>query len=274
MWGAGNDSFSAGGGFVPNQSPAGQAEKTGRGRRSQNIVPVTCKQLLDCKEDVLKIEDTEAHVVTVVGLVKRVETTTTKNSFFIDDQTATIEAVNYVGTDDEGTVGFNTVLVEGTYGRIIGALRVAKGAKYIIIFKVFPISNMNEVTCHAFEVMYAAMKLKKLREAETMKTGVGMSSGLNNVLSNSMIGNNMMGAGPTKGPVSDSVHGLNANQTMVFRVISGCKEESGIHKSDIIQNLKNKLNEKDIMVQIEFLSAEGHIFSTVDDDHYKSTDWC
>ena len=37
--------------------------------------------------------------VSVVGIIRAVETSTTKVSFIIDDHTATIEAINYVGTD-------------------------------------------------------------------------------------------------------------------------------------------------------------------------------
>ncbi len=60
---------------------------------------MTVRQLLDCQEEAYSVEGFEANVVTVVGLVRSVETTTTKMSMYIEDQTGTIQCVNYVGTD-------------------------------------------------------------------------------------------------------------------------------------------------------------------------------
>lgn len=77
-----------------------------QGRRTHGIIPVTVRQLLDCQEDTYSLEGFEAQVVTIVGLVRSVETTTTKMSMYIEDQTGTIECVNYVGTDG---VNYHTI---------------------------------------------------------------------------------------------------------------------------------------------------------------------
>jgi len=74
-------------------------------RRSQNIIPATCKQLLECEEDTFKVEGIEGSVLTVVGLIRSVETSTTKIAMYLDDQTGTIECVNYVGTDGVSRLG-------------------------------------------------------------------------------------------------------------------------------------------------------------------------
>ena len=60
------------------------------------------------------------------------------------------------------------ILVEGTYGRIVGGLRSQKGIKYLIIYKVFPVMDLNEVTCHNLEVLQVPLKLRKLKEQQVL----------------------------------------------------------------------------------------------------------
>ncbi|CAG7728368.1 unnamed protein product, partial [Allacma fusca] len=188
MWN--NDSFGGrGGGFVPSD---GKSLATGdkqqsriflslccsHVKRSQNIFPMAIRQLQESQDDVMKIHDKEVPVITIVGLVKSVEHSSTKTSYVIDDQSGTIDAVTYVGTDDGDSKAM--VLMENTYGRVTGSLRTTKG-----------------------EVLQVAMKLKKLKEQQMDTTKVGLNA---------------------------------------FRAA------------------------------VEFLSAEGHVYSTTDDEHYKCAD--
>jgi len=276
MWGNdtsfGGSAAAGGGGFLSTQgydSPQ-TGDKQGKGRRSQNIMPATCRQLLEWTEDTFSVEGIEAHVVTLVGLVRGVETSTTKVSMYLDDQTGTIECINYVGTDGDSSEP--TMLAEATYGRVVGALRKMKGQKYVIIFKTAPVTDLNEITCHMLEVIQTRMKLKKLKEADAQKPAPGTSD---NSFGNSMLAGGLgpTGTGDAGGSnVAGNIAGFSANQNLVHRIICSAREESGMHKDQIIAAVKNKINQKELMEILDFLSNEGHVFSTVDDDHYKSTD--
>ncbi|KAI0238064.1 hypothetical protein LSAT2_011308, partial [Lamellibrachia satsuma] len=57
----------------------------------------------------------------------------------------------------------------------------------------------------------------------------------------------------------------------VQAVIRGCPDEQGISVNNIAQKLRG-LPPQSLKEAIEFLSGEGHIYSTVDDEHYRSTD--
>ena len=69
----------------------------------------------------------------------------------------------------------------------------------------------------------------------------------------------------------DSCHGMDKDQAAVFIVIQTCNNtDTGIHKND----LKSKLspNVKDKLDEIlEFLTCEGHVYTTCTDDHFKTT---
>lgn len=68
-----------------------------------------------------------------------------------------------------------------------------------------------------------------------------------------------------------SANGLSPSQNQVLRLIRSCPDVQGIS----IQDLKQRLSGMSLAIikqAVEFLSNEGHIFSTIDEDHFKSTD--
>ncbi|MGH0130117.1 UNVERIFIED_CONTAM: hypothetical protein FKN15_006178 [Acipenser sinensis] len=64
---------------------------------------------------------------------------------------------------------------------------------------------------------------------------------------------------------------LNKPQPMVLNLIKTCKEVQGISIQDIKIRLKG-MNALAVKQAVEFLGNEGHIYSTVDEDHYRSTE--
>ena len=66
-------------------------------------------------------------------------------------------------------------------------------------------------------------------------------------------------------------NGLTVVQNQVLNLIKACPRPEGLN----FQDLKNQLQHMSvasIKLAVDFLSKEGHIYSTVDDDHFKSTD--
>ena len=47
---------------------------------------------------------------------------------------------------------------------------------------------------------------------------------------------------------------------------------TGLSRDEMMQTLKGKMSRKDLDDALEFLSGEGHIYSTTDEDHFKTTD--
>ncbi|XP_019505613.1 PREDICTED: replication protein A 32 kDa subunit isoform X3 [Hipposideros armiger] len=66
-------------------------------------------------------------------------------------------------------------------------------------------------------------------------------------------------------------NGLTVAQNQVLNLIKACPRPEGLN----FHELKNQLQHMplaSIKQAVDFLSNEGHIYSTVDDDHFKSTD--
>ena len=47
---------------------------------------------------------------------------------------------------------------------------------------------------------------------------------------------------------------------------------TGISRDEVFQNLSSKMSKGDVDQALEFLSNEGHVYSTTDEDHFKTTD--
>ncbi|XP_060113480.1 replication protein A 32 kDa subunit [Heteronotia binoei] len=271
MWNAGFSSgfggSSMGGGYT--DSPGGfgspsatQGEKKSRSR-SQNLVPCTVSQLLSAEqvEETFKIRGVEISQVVIVGIIRQAEKAPTNILYKVDDMTAApMDVRQWVDTDEAGDE--NIVVPPGTYVKVVGHLRSFQNKKSLVAFKLMPLEDMNVLTTHMLEVVNAHMSLRKesLQSASTsmMASRSFASSGMGNMTS-------------FGGSVAMPVGGLSSHQSQVLNLIKSSVSTEGISLKELKSQLHN-MNVATIKKAVEFLSSEGHIYSTIDDDHFKSTD--
>uniref|UniRef100_A0A8D0GGI3 Replication factor A protein 2 n=1 Tax=Sphenodon punctatus TaxID=8508 RepID=A0A8D0GGI3_SPHPU len=252
--------FSMGGGGYTN-SPGGfgsptatQGEKKSRSR-SQNIVPCTISQLLAAEQvdETFKIKEVEISQVVIVGVIRQAEKAPTNILYKVDDMTsAPMDVRQWVDTDEAGSE--NVVVPPGTYVKVAGHLRSFQNKKSLVAFKIMPLEDMNELTVHMLEVVNAHMILRK----STMSTSVKMPQS---------VSASGMGDMESYG----GARGLSPDQSQVLNLIKSCNVAEGLSLQLLKTQLHN-MNPTTIKQVLDFLSSEGHIYSTVDDDHFKSTD--
>lgn len=279
MWNQGGYTDSTmGGGYT--QSPGGFAspslsqggEKKGRTRASQ-IIPCTVSQLMSASQadEAFKVGDVEVSQITIVGIIRSTDKSMTNIQYKVDDMTgAPMDVKQWVDTEDPGVD--NTILPPGTYVKVSGNLRSFQNHRSVVAFRIRPLEDMNEITSHMLEVVQAHMALCK---PQTMTSAGGMNNSMAS-MSRTNVGNmgSMGSMGSMGGGYSGANmvnNGLNASQNQVLSLIRSCPDPQGIS----IQDLKQRLSGMSINIikqAVEFLSNEGHIFSTIDEDHYKSTD--
>uniref|UniRef100_A0A3Q1FTI5 Replication factor A protein 2 n=1 Tax=Acanthochromis polyacanthus TaxID=80966 RepID=A0A3Q1FTI5_9TELE len=229
---AGGYTQSPGGFASPSLSQGG--EKKGRTRASQ-IVPCTVSQLMSASQadEAFRVGEVEVSQVTIVGIIRSTDKSMTNIQYKVDDMTgAPMDVKQWVDTEDPSVD--NTVLPPGTYVKVSGNLRSFQNHRSVVAFSVRPLEDMNEITSHMLEVVQAHMVLSK------PQTTVRILKHARRFL-------------------------------LVLCLIRSCPEPQGIS----IQDLKQRLSGISLAVikqAVEFLSNEGHIFSTIDEDHYKSTD--
>ncbi|XP_034610026.1 replication protein A 32 kDa subunit isoform X2 [Trachemys scripta elegans] len=222
------------------QSPGGfgspaatQGEKKQRSR-SQSIVPCTVSQLLAAEQidETFKIREVEISQVVIMGIIRQAEKAPTNILYKIDDMTAAPMDVRQWVDTDN--------------------------KKSLVAFKIMPLEDMNEFTTHLLEIVNAHMVLRKsIMTTSKMPQSLG-SFGMGDMAS--------YGCGS-----SVPVNGLTAHQSQVLNLIKSCSDPEGLSLTELKSQLHN-INMITIKQAVEFLSSEGHIYSTVDDDHYKSTD--
>ncbi|XP_029306709.1 replication protein A 32 kDa subunit [Cottoperca gobio] len=272
MWNQGgyNDSSTVGG---YTQSPGGFAspalsqggEKKGRTRATQ-IIPCTVSQLMSASQDdeAFKVGDVEVSQVTIVGIIRSTDKSMTNIQYKVDDMTgAPMDVKQWVDTEDPSVD--STVLPPGTYVKVSGNMRSFQNHRSVVAFSVRPLEDMNEITSHMLEVVQAHLILSK------PQTQPGVGGGVNSKVASLSRPDTGSTGGSYAGANDMTTNGLSANQNQVLSLIRGCPEPQGIS----IQDLKQRLNSISMIVikqAVEFLSNEGHIFSTIDEDHYKSTD--
>lgn len=66
---------------------------------------------------------------------------------------------------------------------------------------------------------------------------------------------------------------LNPKQLKVYSVIKQCPDELGYSAADVQKILPEKMPLMEIEKIFSFFVEEGHIFSTIDENHYKVTDF-
>ncbi|XP_007120404.1 replication protein A 32 kDa subunit isoform X3 [Physeter macrocephalus] len=152
----------------------------------------------------------------------------------------------------------NTVVPPETYVKVAGHLRSFQNKKSLVAFKIMPLEDMNEFTTHILEVVNAHMMLSKSNSQPSAGRAPISNPGMGEA--GNFGGNSFMPA-----------NGLNMAQNQVLNLIKACPRPEGLN----FQDLKNQLQHMtvaSIKQAVDFLSNEGHIYSTVDDDHFKSTD--
>uniref|UniRef100_A0A8C7PP17 Replication protein A C-terminal domain-containing protein n=1 Tax=Oncorhynchus mykiss TaxID=8022 RepID=A0A8C7PP17_ONCMY len=261
MWNQGGSNM--GGGYT--QSPGGFAspaasqggEKKGR-QRSQQIVPCTVSQLMSAAqaEDVFKVGEVEVAQVTIVGIIRTTDKSMTNIQYKVDDMTgAPMDVKQWVDTEDPSVD--STVIPPGTYVKVSGNLRSFQ-VRSSFPYNYIPLS-IGHITalddCHSYSI-------------HPMGGGGGMNTSMVPMSRPGMGGNT---GGGYSGANDMSTNGLSPSQNQVLSLIRSCPDAQGIST----QNLKQSLSGMSLAVikqAVEFLSNEGHIFSTIDEDHFKSTD--
>ncbi|XP_019720882.1 replication protein A 32 kDa subunit [Hippocampus comes] len=269
MWNQGYNESSMTGGYT--QSPGGfaspslsQGEKKGRSRVSQ-IIPCTVSQLMSAtqSDEAFKVGEVEVSQVTLIGIIRNTDKSMTNIQYKVDDMTcAPMDVKQWVDTEEPSVDG--SVLPPGTYVKVSGNLRSFQNHRSVVAFSVKPLDDFDQITSHMLEVVQAHRGLGKLQTSAGFGTSEHTSSA------------------PPRGPsgAADSSYagardvannGLSATQNQVLSLIRGCPDPQGIGLHDLKARLSN-LSMVAIKQVVEFLSNEGHIFSTIDEDHYKSTD--
>jgi replication factor A2 len=233
----------------------------------QSVTPLTCKQLALASqphsEGVFHVDGHELTQVTLVGQLHEVSEQSTNIVFRIDDGTGVVDARLWVDAASPVAEQRQAWSV-GTYVRVYGHLRSYQGSRAVIALRVQPVLDYNEVTFHALQCIAAHLHNTRGPAAGT-GTGTGRATGSGDVLMTTA------SASATAMTMVTSASMFPSNvHHMVYEVVRGNQTERGEGVVEIVQKLKGAADEPRIRDALAFLSSEGHIYTTVDEDHFKA----
>lgn len=237
-------------------SPGGAVGQE-KGKKKQNVVPVSVKEVMSAPEEGFMIEGMEVGMVILVGRVVGVDQAATKTVYQLEDDTGVVEVIQWL---DEGTKSVEHV--EGSGVRVVGSIRNQGEKRHVMAFKIDPVAEQAQLDSHLLEIVCSQLKMRKLQHTLT-----GQAEGATG-LSNSMVGGGLVVA-----PVVAAGQSFGkSSYDLVYNLIRGCMEEQGVERGAVLESVGGKCSKLDVDTALDFLSSEGHIYSTVDEDHFKTTD--
>lgn len=184
----------------------------------QGIVPMVIRQVLNGGEDGLALCGLRLASVTLVAIVRSSEHTSTKITYQLEDHTGQINAHYWL---EEGDSINAPQVASNSYVRVYGSARSTEGRKTIMIFRIEPLANVNELTNHLLEVLHARYT------AEELAKGAGKAGGFVGDFGAGGRGGQFGGGGQS------APNGLDAKQQLVYDAIKRHGTEQGISMAEL-----------------------------------------
>ncbi|CAN6448163.1 unnamed protein product [Victoria cruziana] len=265
----------SGGGFMPSQSTS-TATDSGltafKKRGNGGVIPLTVKQISQAVQNLsddnsnIVVDGCEVNNVTLVGMVLNKLEKVTDVQFVLDDGTGRIDVTRWVNDAWESN---EMALVEnGCYVRVHGHLKTFQGKRLINSFCVRPITDFDEITFHYVDCIAVHVDNVKRQSggAQTQPSSTP-SAFQNGSMGHQPVTNQFSARASTIGSGSDQ--DINTRVQKIFEEPASLAIEQGLHVDEVVRRLG--LPKKRVLEAIDFLASEGFIYSTIDDDHYKST---
>ena len=217
--------------------------------------------------DALMVDGKKVGLVTMVGVVRNIESKTTKVTYRIQDHTGAIDCAEWIDSDDGEAKELG--VREGQYVRIFGQLKTFENVSSVTAHCVRLVNDPNELTAHLCDIIFAHLLATK--GDLDAKAPPMMASGGTFHAPTAGAGGQTINPG-AYGSVGGEMDGFTPDQKKVLGEISAVHDDTGASISSINSALMGQLSEAKIREIIEWLSNEGHVYSTIDDDHFKSTD--
>ncbi|XP_026467508.1 replication protein A 32 kDa subunit [Ctenocephalides felis] len=240
------------GGF--NQNGDGQTPKTEE--KDQTVVPLVIQQVKGWSGDSLKVWGMNVNIVKLVGVVKNIENSSTKITYTIEDHTGTIDC--YYWLEENNTKSLSNIMMN-TYVEVFGNARKNQGSSLIMLFNINPLTSFNQVTTHLLEVLHARYQAEQWH-----KNGEGGNESMNKggPFNNSTLESSISGM---------RAGSLNQQQQNLYEAIRSFPYPEGISTKQLLEKFPS-ISQGELVKITDFLCNEGHIYTSIDADHFLSTD--
>mmetsp|Transcript_130420 Transcript_130420/g.194121 ORF Transcript_130420/g.194121 Transcript_130420/m.194121 type:complete len:261 (-) Transcript_130420:23-805(-) len=240
-----------------------------KGKNLQILLPTTIKQLSSAEAgpeggNTFSIDGVPLHRVKVIGQIMGINRQSTTVTLELDDGTGRIDTRFWLNHDPEEEGAEDTESgewQEGVYVRVFGHLRQFKNSdkNSFVAMSIKPIEDFNEITFHLLEATY--VHLKNLQDAQN-PTAYSYQQA-------APVDTNPYQAGGVAEQPGEDLQPLYATILEIVQRASGTAEGASIAYIAEQMNLYG-IDEAQVRQAIEYLTSEGHIYPTVDEEHFKA----
>jgi replication factor A2 len=209
-------------------------------------------QIYKQKDEVIEMWGFTYKMLKLVTIVRKIEHSSTKITYTLEDITGTINGHLWI---EEGEAPSSSSTMEGTYARVVGSIRHQGDSKNLMIFNIQPVKSLNEVNTHYLEAIHCRYKTEDLyRGGSGNLKGFGMSSTTTDV--------NMI-------TDSQQPKGKPLAVFQAIQAISQVNSEIGASRHELAKKFPH-ITAQELAKILDDLSAEGNIYSTINQDHFLS----
>jgi len=267
------------GGFGSTTSPASQGGSQGGEKKDRisTLTPISVSQIHTAQKEgdgFSLYNNTQLGQVSLVGIIRAVEKKSTKISYTIEDHTGLTECTKWLNEDEESDV--DATCRENMYVEVVGMIKDFNDKRSISAYSVAPI-DPNQITTHLLGTIFTYLRHTKGPLNEEGKLGASVrpmattpAAGMG--AAQPMVAGMNQYTAQADTAMDTGVEGGNEIQGAVINVVKQCDSDEGVSVSSVTGQLKSKFSEAQVREALEWLSGEGHVYSTIDDDHFKSTD--
>lgn len=242
-----------------------------KGRTVHGVIPLTVKQISDAynsRDDKtsLTVDGVDVTHVRLMGLVTNKMEKATNLTFTLDDGTGRVNVIRWV--NDTADANEIAIIQNGIYVIVIGNLKGLQEKMQVTAFSIRALIDYNEIPLHFIHCIqiHAAHSGNKVGTSVQLP---GNSFNSNTVVkgvreNQSPAFNQSTVAGSKNDPEAD-IYKLVLD---VFEEPASLASEHGLHVDAVVTKLG--IPHKKIKEAIDYHVDVGHIYSTIDDYHFKS----
>jgi len=244
-------------------------------RDPQTLVPVTVKQILECQDigGKFHIDGRAVSQVVVRANVLSFAQSETHSSIQVEDGTGTVTVKMYSDSQAEAPQ-----LKEGEYRSFVGKLVRVGGTPGMTAFAALPVEDSNQLTVHLLDVILAHKKATGARKVEPGAAAAAQQPGMR-------AGQPAYGAAAAAGGFKAEYGGGEVPMQMggnlsemsvrdqvlhAFATGPDAGSDGGCSVQSVVSALSH-LSFGQVQEAIQQLSNDGHLYSTIDEEHYKTT---
>ncbi|XP_073098821.1 replication protein A 32 kDa subunit B isoform X2 [Elaeis guineensis] len=276
----GTSSLFAGVSIMPSQATQATDPSSyypAKNRGAQGAFPLTVKQIAEAyyasdDKSILTVNGSEVPSVRLLGLVMNKAESDADVSFTLDDGTGRIDINRWI---NEFTDANELAAIQnGMYVRVNARMKGFQGKRHA--FSVRPVTDFNDIVLHFIECIYVHVENTRLKALACREIQRGVPAWMQpNPITRTPFSNRVKGCDAPLTNQSSAFSSMNRSGNDVYNLVLGVFQEpailgreQGLHVDEVIAILG--LPTHDVMDAVNYHVDLGHIYSTIDEYHFKS----